>query len=175
MARPRKTTREIESLAEAQDALRDLLGAEIELEKYASAADLARAAAASKYEADIDRAKARIADITLQLQNFYMGHTKELEKDGRKSVQLLYGVIGRRVTPPALKPLNRAWTWKAIGVALREAYRGRFFRQAEPEIDKDLVKAQLSEDELKAVGLKVEQEDKFYVETDRSTLEGANA
>jgi len=86
MARPKKASVEIESIDQANEALRALLVAEVELEKHVGATDLARAAATAKYEAQIDACKERIADLKLQLQTWYMGRTKELETGGRKSV-----------------------------------------------------------------------------------------
>jgi hypothetical protein len=100
-----------------------------------------------------------------------MGNTKELEKGGKKSFQLTYGIVGRRLGQSALKPLNRAWTWESIAVKLRTLYKSKFFHEpTAPKVDKDLVKANLTPDELKECGLKVEQEESFYAETDRAKL-----
>lgn len=175
MARPKKTSVELASIEDANQAIRALLGAEVELEKQQGAMDLARAAATAKYEKAIDAQKTAIADLTLQLQNFYMARTGELEKAGRKSIQLAYGVIGRRLGQPVIKPLNRSWTWAAIAVQLRSIYRDRFFHPpAEPRPDKEKLRKDLTVDELHKVGLKVEQDENFFVETDRTTLgEGA--
>jgi len=64
----------------------------------------------------IDTHKAAIADLTLQLQTFYMANHKELERDGRKSVRLAYGVIGRRLGQPTLK-MSRLRKWPALCVS----------------------------------------------------------
>lgn len=172
MARPKKASATLESIEDANRALHALLIAEVELEKQQGAMDLERAAATTKYEKKIDEQRAAIADLTQQLQTWYMAHHKDLETDGLKSVKLAYGVIGRRIGNPTLKPLNRSWTWGAIGVKLRSIYNARFFKAQEPEIDRGLVRAELTAEQLAAVGLKVEQEERFYVETDRSVLDG---
>lgn len=173
MARPKKTTARVSSLDEANAALRALLSAEIELEKLSGAVDLARASATAKYEGDIDAAKTRIADLNLQLQNWYVANSAELETNGRKSIQLLYGVIGRRKGNPALKPLNRTWNWQAVGVKLRSLFGTLYFHAlAEPAIDRERVRTSLTVDQLKACGLKVENEERFFIETDRKSIEG---
>jgi len=170
MGRPKKASATIDTVEQANAALHSLLCAQVELEKYVGAADLARAAATAKYETAIDGQRERIADLTLQLQTFYMANYKALETEGRKSVQLTYGVLGRRMGKPTLKPLNRSWTWAAVKVKLREAWAGKFFRAVEPEVDKDLIKADLTAEQLRDVGLKVEQDEAFFVEVDRSKL-----
>lgn len=171
MARPRKATAEIESAEAANRALYALLIAELEAEKLAGAMELARAAATAKFEPQLNAQKAKIADLTLQLETWYRVNQPALEAEsGKKSITLLWGVVGRRLGNPTLKPLNRSWTWHAVGVKLRELYRGRFFRVAEPAIDRELVRAELDEAALREVGLKVEQEERIFVETDRSKV-----
>jgi|GEM_PF-3560857 len=174
MGRPKKATAELTSIEDANRALHALLLAEVELEKQSGALDLARAAASAKFEKPIDAQRAAIADLTLQLQTYYMAHHKDLEKNGSKSIRLAFGVIGRRLGQPVLKPLNRAWTWGSIAVKLRSIYNARYFHPpAEPKPDKDLIRQELNEDQLAACGLKTEQDENFFVETDRSTIGGA--
>ena len=49
-----------------------MLQSTVELEKLQGAMDLARAAACSKFEKDIDRQKASIDDVAAQLQTWYL-------------------------------------------------------------------------------------------------------
>ena len=82
-------------------------------------------------------------------------------------VPLYWGLLGRKLPPPALKPLNRSWTWKAIGVKVRSVFGSKYFTATEPTLDKDSIKAELSEADLKKCGLKLEQEEEFYYELNR--------
>lgn len=171
MARPKQASVELQSTEDANRALRALLLAEVELEKCTGALDLARAAATAQFEKPIDRHKSAISDLTLQLQIFYMAHHKDLEKDGAKSIRLAFGVIGRRLGRPALKPLNRSWTWASIGIKLRSVYHSRFFHAPDPPaVDREKTRQELNDEQLKECGLKVEQEETFFAETDRTTL-----
>jgi len=168
MARPKKITRQIQSVEEANAAMKALILAEVELEKVRGAMDLARAAATAQYEGQMDAAKVKYSDLFEALQGWYMGNHKALEMPGRKSVDMLYGVLGRRKGNQTLKLLNRSWTWGAVAVCLRQKFSDTFFHEPKPpEIDKERVREDLTEDQLKAVGLKVEQEERFYAELDR--------
>ena len=82
---------------------------------------------------------------------------------------MLFGTIGERTSPPALVPLNRKWRWRAIGAALLGKHGAGYFLPAgEPKPDKDKIRAGLDEEQLRICGLKVEQEEAFYIELDRS-------
>lgn len=167
--RPKAASAELLTEAQANEALRQLLQVTVELEKQQGQLDLARASATTKFEGGIDKQKTLIADLETQLQTWFLAYGNP--EAGRKSVALAYGVIGQRTGQPVLKPLNRAWTWKAIGTKLQSVYGARFFHKPKgPEPDKDLLRAELDVEQLKAVGLKVEQEERFYVELDRSSL-----
>lgn len=167
MARPRKTSAELSTLDECTAAMRELLDVTLDLEKTQAIRDQAAAAAMKPFEARINRGAERKADLERQLQNYYMAHLKDLERDGKKSVGLTYGVMGRRLSPPGLRLLNRAWTWTASLVRLQEKFGDRFLRLADPEIDKEKVKAEIPEEDLGEFGLKIHQEEKFFIEVIR--------
>ncbi len=169
MARPRKLARELLTLEDANGAMREMLQAQVELEKLQGALDLARAEATARFEDRMDQQKSAILEIEGQLQTWYL--TRAEKAPGKKSVQLAYGVIGERLGHPALKPMNRKWTWAAIEVLLRSKFDAKYFHQpAAPGPDKEKIRAELSEDQLKECGLKIDQPEKFYIELDRSTL-----
>ncbi len=168
MGRPRKASAELASPRDCEDAMRRLGLAQIRLEGLQASLDRAITAEKGKYEASIGKADAEVKDLELQLQQYYLAHVEELERDGRKSVQLLYGAMGRRLSPPALKLLNRSWTWAAVMAKLRDKFGEKFLRLREPEVDKDKVKAELPDGRLKEFGLKVEQDEVFYAEPDRT-------
>ena len=171
MARPKKFTRSIQTVEEANAALSDLLVWQLEKERQQGAMDLARAAATARFEAPIDKAKAEIADLEGSLQVWYMANKEKLEKDGRKSVRLLTGVVGRRRGNKTLTLLNRAWTWTASLVLLRQLDRDDIWHDYKPrELDREAVVQKLTPEELAKAGLKVEQEERFFAEPDRSQV-----
>jgi hypothetical protein len=121
----------------------------------------------AKYEDRLDDARLRKVDLETALERYYYEHVTEIEAGGVKHVALANGRFGRRANPPALKPLNRKWTWKAITVRVREVLGKKYFHEPkEPDLDRDALKI-LDADVLKDVGLKVESEDTFYCEPAR--------
>lgn len=167
MARPKKATLELSSVDDCTAAMARLLIAETELEKLVAVRDQKVAAASAEFEGDIDRYKSQKAELVTALQTYYMAHLPEMESDGKKHFDLPNGVIGRRMAPPKLALLNRSWTWASVLVRLREMFGTKFLRMRDPEVDKDLVKARLDEDQLRDVGLRLEQDETFYAEPAR--------
>lgn len=167
MARARKPKVELESLDDCIRAMRKLLLATLDHEKAITFRDQQVAQVMKEWERPIVRAAETIAELEAQLQQYYLTHLKEIEANGRKSLPLEYGVMGRRLGNPALKLLNRAWTWSAVLAKLRASFGERFLRPRDPEINKDKVKAELAANELREHGLKIQQDEDFYVEVFR--------
>jgi phage host-nuclease inhibitor protein Gam len=170
--RPKKAKITLASLAECTTAIRDLGLTQMQLESLIADRDTAVAKASAQYEAPIDRARAAVSDLELALRNYYYGHLTEVEVDGRKSIQLATGVMGRRDNPPKLTTLGRA-TLASVKVAVKALWGMKYFHPAkEPDLDREALKA-LDAEALKKVGLKVEQDETWYVEPAR--LPGAEA
>lgn len=168
MARPKKLNVELNSLDDCAQAMTDLLMAITDLEILTAERDMAVAAAQKKFETRMDDAKVRKSDNEEALQAYYMSHLDEIEKDGRKSIQLANGVMGRRDNPDKLVPLNRNWTLKAIKIRVRSLWNDKYFHEPkEPELDKDKLKAELGDEDLKKAGLKKESDETFYIEPTR--------
>ena len=171
MARPKKAGMTLGSIDDCTQAMGDLLQAVTDLEVLTAERDMAVAAAGAKFEPIMDDAKTRRDTLQAALRDYYMAHVDELEKDGRRSIQLTNGRMGRRLAPPKLGLLNRSWTWGVVLVRLRERFGSRFLRLRDPEIDKDLVKAELTGEELTALGMKLDQDETFYAEPARLPAE----
>jgi hypothetical protein len=173
MGRPRKASVVLESIEDCTKKMGELLVAITDLEIFIAERDVAVAAAGKEHEALIDDAAWRKADAEAALKSYYYLHAAQIEKGGAKHLDLSNGRIGRRDDPPALKPLNRAWTWAAIAVMVRDLWPGKYFHEAkEPELDKDVLKT-LAAEELKKAGLKVEAGETFYAEPARLPAEGS--
>ncbi len=85
----------------------------------------------------------------------------------RASLALTHAVIGYRTTPCRVDRASRKWTWGAIAQQLGElAWGRRYLRQPALEVNKEALladRAQLSPAELKTAGLKIVQEERFYI------------
>jgi phage host-nuclease inhibitor protein Gam len=176
MGRPRKAKKKLGTLDECQEAMRLLKLSAIEQERLEGARDKAIAGITEKYAGEITAAADAVKDLTLQLQNYYMTHLADLESEGKKSVRLRHGVMGRRLGSPALRLVNKSWSWASALVKLREKWGDRFIRTADPEVKKDEVKkADLEAADLRECGLKIDQDEDFYAEPDRGAEEGGTS
>lgn len=114
-----------------------------------------------KVEALVNRAKNKVA-----LAHVYAdAHPEAFE--GKKSIDFPRGTIGFRTGNPAVKTL-RGFTWERVLGALRTLTGSKFIRTVE-EIDKEkLIAARDSfkGEELKNLGIKFEQKETFYVDTE---------
>ena len=167
MARPNKATATLESMADCTDVMRRLLLVTTDLEKQQATRDAAMAGVSKSYEKAISGLIEQQGDLELQLQQYYMSHLAEVEHGGKKSIELTYGTMGRRLGSKALKLLNKSWTWPAALVALANKFGNKYLRLRDPEIDKDAVKAGIPEDELAVYGLKLEQGEDFFIDLKR--------
>jgi phage host-nuclease inhibitor protein Gam len=172
MARPKKASVTLASIEECSQAMRKLLLATTDAEMLTAERDAAAAAAMKPFDKRLQVAQEQAKDIEAQLQQYYMSHLAEVETGGARSLKLLYGVMGRRLGNPALKLLNKSWTWDAAREAVRKKWGVGFLIFKDPEIDKEKVKADIPEEKLPDCGLKLHQEERFYAEPDR-TAEGA--
>jgi phage host-nuclease inhibitor protein Gam len=91
----------------------------------------------------------------------------------RQSLALTHAVIGFRVSPHRVDRASRKWTWGAIAEKLGEmAWGRRYLRQPALEVNKEALLADrtdLSPAELRTVGLKIVQEERFYIAPHRET------
>jgi phage host-nuclease inhibitor protein Gam len=82
---------------------------------------------------------------------------------GRRSIPLRCGTLGFRAGAPRLALLSRAFSWDAVMERIREKGWTGFIR-TRTEPDKESLLAQRGCYKLSEVGLKVVQDETFYVE-----------
>jgi phage host-nuclease inhibitor protein Gam len=91
----------------------------------------------------------------------------------RQSLPLTHAVIGFRTTPCRVDRASRKWTWGAIAQKLGElAWGRRYLRQPALEVNKEALladRSELSAAELKTAGLKIVQEERFFIAPHRET------
>jgi phage host-nuclease inhibitor protein Gam len=104
-----------------------------------------------------------IKERTEQLQNWAQDHPEEFPK-GRKSIDMAAGVLGFRTGTPKLKLLGRSWTWDKVLAAVQHTLPA--FVRSKPEVDKEAILNQRDElaYALPMVGLRVDQDESFYIE-----------
>jgi len=173
MARPKKNgVVELSGIDDCTRVMGELLVAITDIETLTAERDLAVAAAQKPYESRLDEAVMQRDAAKEALRTYYITHLAELEKGGVKHVQLPNGIMGRRDNPAKLAPKNRSWTWSSILIVVRAAFGDRFLRVHEPELDKDLIKAEMTPAQLDAHGMKLQQDETFYAEPARLPAPG---
>jgi phage host-nuclease inhibitor protein Gam len=104
------------------------------------------------------------ADAHALIQQWAEANPKEFEK--RKSIDTPFALFGFRTGTPKLALLSRKWTWKSVLASLLLV--GKYIRRV-PEVDKETVLAdyaakKVTAAELAPVGLKVTQEEGFFID-----------
>lgn len=124
-----------------------------------------------RYEANLAKVSADIKQHTDALRAWAEASPDQFPKD-RKSIQLTSGTLGFRIGNPKLALLSRAFNWDRV-VAQIEAYWPEFLR-LKKEVDKEAVLSMhsqatdktVADAELKRLGLKVTQDETFFIEPD---------
>ena len=85
----------------------------------------------------------------------------------KKSVDLLLATVGFELTPPRVEKLNSRDTFGKIGLRLESLDWGAaYVRYPDPEINKERIladRALLNPDQLHEAGLKIEQDENFFI------------
>lgn len=89
-----------------------------------------------------------------------------------QSLDCTHAAIGFRVTPCRVERASRRWTWSAISSKLADvAWGRRYLRVPPPEVNKEALladRAELSATELRQVGIKIIQDERFFITPHRS-------
>lgn len=127
----------------------------------------------AKFEEDTEEARAAKDMLEKELEAFCMLHKNDFQK--ARSKQLLFGEVGFRTTPPKVQQLNRKYTVKTTLELLKKIFKSRYIRIKE-EIHKERIledysAEKLTDDKLAAVGLKIDQEEKFVYKINWEAIE----
>jgi phage host-nuclease inhibitor protein Gam len=97
---------------------------------------------------------------------YCQAHRKELFAD-KKSLDLLLATIGFRDNPPSVEKATRKDTWDDIARRLETTEWGKdYLREVAPEVSKVKLLAdreKLSVDQLREVGVKIDQDEEFFI------------
>jgi phage host-nuclease inhibitor protein Gam len=155
--------------AEVEAAVNDI--AILTLRKTRIVADMDEhiAAIREKFSPLIEIADSHLRAKTEALRDWALANPAEFGK--RKSITFGLGSIGFRIGQPKLSLLSRAWNWKKALDAVR-MWLPAFIRGV-PEIDAEAIIAQRDElaTDLPKCGLKVTQDESFYVDPNLTEIE----
>ncbi len=128
-----------------------------------------------KYDEETEEARIAKEMLEKELEAFAMLNKSAFKKT--RNVKLLFGEIGFRTTPPKVHQLNRKYSVKTSLELIKKLFAGKYIRKKE-EIDKeqiltDYAAEELTDDKLAAVGLKIDQDEKFIYKIDWEALDGS--
>jgi phage host-nuclease inhibitor protein Gam len=113
-----------------------------------------------KYEERLSEIKSSMTPRIDSIRAWAKAHLADFA--GRRSMEMLHGVIGWRLDPPSIK-LMKGFTWPAVLQRLRDLGRVEFIR-TEEKPNKEALLAVRETENLKTFYLQVVQEDEFFVE-----------
>lgn len=125
------------------------------------------------FESPLTAIGKQLEEKTALLEGWAAANPEEFPK-GRKSLDMLHGVIGYRTGTPKLKALLRK-TWDAVLQTLKAFGLAQYVRVKE-EVNKEAIIADsqagnVDEATLKKIGVTVSQEESFFVEPKLEEIE----
>jgi len=121
-----------------------------------------------RYESAIAAARGQVKELTAAVEAFAIKHRSEFGQ--AKTLTLLHGKLQFRVTPPAVRQLNRKWSWDSILATVEMAgERLAAWVRTKHELNKDQVLADyaaetVDDTDLAGFGLRVVQTEQFAVD-----------
>ncbi len=127
-----------------------------------------------KFDAETEEARKERKFYFDEIERYAFLNKKYFDSKVR-SAQLIYGKIGFRIGTPKVMLLNRKYNWKTVLELLKKVFGKKYVRtKEEPNkeaIISDAAQKKLDDAQLAAVGLKIDQNEKFFVEIDWEALD----
>lgn len=126
------------------------------------------------FDSAVQDERAELAMLESSIQLYAVNHRKELFSDGKKSRDYSNARIGFRDNPPSVGKRLSKDTFPAIARRLDETPWGEPYVESKLELNKETLlrdRAQLTEEQLRQVGIRFEQEEIFYIEPSSDAIE----
>jgi len=91
--------------------------------------------------------------------------------NGAKSSESVKATFGFRLGNPTLVLLNKKHTWKTVCSKLSELSLEDYLTVPDPKPDKDRIKADFDDSKLALLGLRIKQDESFWVQPKNDTQE----
>lgn len=126
-----------------------------------------------KFESQLGECEIAIKEKSDALRAWAESNPDQFPKD-RKSLDLTSGILGFRTGTPKLALISRAFTWERVTELLRTAW-SQYVRIKE-DVAKDLILSDyaqniLDDQSIRRVGLKVVQDESFYIDPKLADVE----
>jgi phage host-nuclease inhibitor protein Gam len=159
--------------AEVELLVRELCFASVAIDESTAKMNEELAQVRSRYEPELAAQRATYEGLFAMAEEWAAAHPQEFAS--RKSIAMVHGTVGYRTGQPTLSPI-RGMTWqKVLGVL--KSLQPAFVRVKE-EIDKQgltAAAADLGEENLKTIGLRLTQAERFYVDVHKEAATAPEA
>lgn len=120
-----------------------------------------------EYDRKTNVTRTMLEGLRGEIERFSIANKDQFEKT--RSKDMIHGTVGFRSTPPKTALLNRKYKWETVLELLQKFPWASNFIRTKEEVDKDQILAsysakEINDENLAAVGLKIDQDEKFYVD-----------
>ena len=168
---------ELSSRDDAEAAMTRLAQTMNKQRRIAAKRDAEVLAINAKYESPLAECDLSLQSLPASLQAWADENPGQFAKD-RKSIQMVSGILGFRTGTPKLALLSRVWNWQSVlNMILTNGLKSLV--RTKEEVDKERILSEYAQSNakeefalnLRSVGLKVTQDESFYVEPDLTPFE----
>lgn len=161
MARYKPNTGELQKLEDVDRALKELCGLEAEIERIDSEAEKQIAVIKAKTAEAGKGLRERVKEISATIKAFCDYHKNEYFKD-KKSLNLSFGTIGYRMTPPSISITKQTLTlMKQLGLV--------GYIRVKEDVDKEALLS-LDDETLSQIEAVRKQKNEFFIQPKREQI-----
>ena len=167
-----KSTVTIDSRAQFEVTVDEICKHQLDREQLITLRDRLLAEIMEEHNPEIDKISQQISAKLVLCEKFATTHRETLFGKLKSAASAL-GLFGFRTGNPKLVLLNRKWKWDDVLQALRTTERTELIRTKQ-EPDKDALK-KLGDADLASLGLRIDQDETFFIEPKREDPERMSA
>lgn len=167
-----KATASIDTRAQFEATVDEICKLQLDREQLVTDRDRLLADVREEHDPRIEAVGQEIAAKLVLCEKFATVHRDTLFGKLKSAASSL-ATFGFRTGNPKLVLLNRKWKWDDVLAALKGKERTELIRRKE-EADKDALK-KLPDDELAGFGLRIDQDETFFIEPKRDEPERITA
>jgi len=127
----------------------------------------------NEFDDDVKETRAQKQLLEQEVEGFCKVNKEEFGK--LKSMALMFGTVFFRTTPPKVTQLNKKYSVATTIELAKKLFKQKFIRE-KAELDKEAILTsyaakEINDEKLAAIGLKIDQEEKFGYEINWETLD----
>lgn len=157
------------TLAEYEQCLDQIAELTVKRDKAQARLDKAILAAREEHGGVVDGLNNLITAKLAQAEQYATRNRDALLQGDAKSGETGKARWGWRLGNPTLVLLSRKFTWGAVCARIKEMGLTAYLKVSNPKPDKDKLKAELDDERLAALGLRIEQTEAYWVEPKTDT------